>query len=141
MENLDLEKEQKDSNSKFCKHCGGIIHKEAVICTKCGCQVEEIKESSQPQVIINNTNTNTNANANTNTNTNINTSTNSIPIKPKNKWVAFMLCLFLGYLGAHKFYEGKILMGIIYLCTAGFFGIGWFIDCIILLLKPNPYYV
>ena len=128
MENLDLEKEQKDSNSKFCKHCGGIIHKEAVICTKCGCQVEEIKDSSQPQVVINNTNTNTNTN------------TNSIPVKPKNKWIAFILCLFLGYLGAHKFYEGKILMGIIYLCTVGFFGIGWFIDCISLLLKPNPYY-
>ena len=126
MENLDLEKEQKDFNSKFCKHCGGIIHKEAVICTKCGCQVEEIKDSSQPQVVINNTNTNTN--------------TNSIPVKPKNKWIAFILCLFLGYLGAHKFYEGKILMGIIYLCTVGFFGIGWFIDCISLLLKPNPYY-
>lgn len=28
----------------------------------------------------------------------------------KNKWVAFFLCLFLGYLGVHKFYEGRILL-------------------------------
>ena len=53
----------------------------------------------------------------------------------------FILCLFLGYLGAHKFYEGKAGMGILYVLTVGLFGIGWFIDCIVLLCKPNPYYV
>ena len=58
----------------------------------------------------------------------------------KNKWVSFFLCLFLGILGIHKFYEGRILFGIIYLCTGGLFGIGVFIDLIILILKPNPYY-
>ncbi len=58
----------------------------------------------------------------------------------KNKWVAFFLCLFLGVLGIHKFYEGKVIFGIIYLCTGGIFGIGVVIDLIILLLKPNPYY-
>ena len=35
----------------------------------------------------------------------------------KNKWVAFLLCLFLGYLGIHKFYEGRILLGVVYLFT------------------------
>lgn len=59
----------------------------------------------------------------------------------KDKWVAFFLCLFLGYFGAHKFYEGKSSMGILYLCTVGLFGIGWFVDIIVLLCKPNPYYV
>ena len=57
----------------------------------------------------------------------------------KSKWVAFFLCLFLGYLGIHKFYEGRVLLGIVYLCTGGIFGIGVFIDLIILLFKPNPY--
>lgn len=133
MEELNSEKKQKDSNSKFCKHCGEIIPKEAIICTKCGCQVEEIQNSSQPQVVINNTNTNTN------TNTNV----NSIPVnlRMKNKWTAFFLCLFLGLIGVHKFYEGKILMGVIYLFTGGLCGIGWIIDLIILIGKPNPYYV
>ncbi len=58
----------------------------------------------------------------------------------KSKWVSFFLCLFLGYFGAHKFYEGRILLGIVYICTLGFCGIGIVIDLIILLFKPNPYY-
>ena len=61
-------------------------------------------------------------------------------MQPKSNWVAFFLCLFFGVLGAHKFYEGKILFGVIYILTAGFCGIGVVVDLIILLLKPNPYY-
>ena len=116
-------------NMKFCKHCGAKIPSAAVICTHCGCQVEEIQKNEQPNIVINNANTNTNVNA------------AMFGIKTRNKWVAFLLCLFLGYLGAHKFYEGKIGMGILYLFTVGLFGIGWFIDCITLLFKHNPYYV
>lgn len=58
----------------------------------------------------------------------------------KSKWVAFFLCLFLGVFGAHKFYEGRVLLGIVYLFTLGFFGIGILIDLIILFFKPNPYF-
>jgi TM2 domain-containing membrane protein YozV len=58
----------------------------------------------------------------------------------KNKWISFFLCLFLGVLGMHKFYEGRILFGILYLCTGGIFGIGVVIDLIILLFKLNTYY-
>ena len=61
--------------------------------------------------------------------------------RPLHKWVAFVLCLLLGYLGVHKFYEGKAGMGILYLFTAGLFGIGWIVDIISILTKPNPYYV
>jgi len=60
---------------------------------------------------------------------------------PKNKWTAFFLCLFLGFIGAHKFYEGKVVWGIVYFLTGGIFGIGWVIDIVRHLLKPNPYYV
>lgn len=58
----------------------------------------------------------------------------------KNKWISFFLCLFLGVFGIHKFYEERILFGIIYLCTGGLFGIGVVVDLISLILKPNPYY-
>ena len=121
--------------TKFCKHCGERIPEAAVVCTHCGCQVEEIKHSEQPNIVINNTNTNSNVSKNTNV-------AGGVPgVRARNKWVAFLLCLFLGYLGAHKFYEGKTGMGVLYLLTAGLFGIGWFIDCITLLFKPNSYYV
>ena len=59
---------------------------------------------------------------------------------PKSKWVAFFLCLFFGVLGIHKFYEGRVLLGIVYLLTLGLCGIGVIIDLIILLFKPNPYF-
>lgn len=117
--------------TKFCQSCGAQIPAAAVICTNCGCQVGQMKTET-PNIVIQNTN------INSNTNTNVN---GFVGGKPKNKWVAFFLCLFLGFFGAHKFYEGKTSKGILYLCTFGLIGIGWFIDCIMLLLKPNPYYV
>ncbi|MDE6260587.1 MAG: TM2 domain-containing protein [Oscillospiraceae bacterium] len=52
-----------------------------------------------------------------------------------------LLCVFLGFLGAHKFYERKIGMGILYIFTFGIFGIGWLIDIITILFKPVIYYV
>lgn len=57
----------------------------------------------------------------------------------KNKWVALLLCFFLGFLGIHRFYEGKIITGIIWLLTGGLFGIGWVVDFIIILFKPENY--
>jgi len=57
----------------------------------------------------------------------------------RNKWISFFLCLLAGVFGAHKFYEGRILLGIVYICTGGLFGIGIIIDLIALLFKPNPY--
>ena len=59
---------------------------------------------------------------------------------PKNKWIAFCLCFFLGMFGAHKYYEGKIRMGLLYTFTYGLFGYGWLFDVFALLFKPNPYY-
>lgn len=44
--------------------------------------------------------------------------------------IDFILCLLFGYLGIHKFYEKKILVGVLYLFTGGFFFIGWIYDCI-----------
>lgn len=114
--------------TKFCEFCGNKVAIDAVICPKCGKQLEELKteeNKSNPQVIINNSNT-------------IN---GAIGRKQCDKWVALLLCIFLGFLGGHKFYEGKGGMGVLYIFTCGLFGIGIFVDLISILCKPNPYYV
>lgn len=53
----------------------------------------------------------------------------------KNKWVVFLLCLFLGVFGAHRFYERKIWTGLLYLFTGGLFGIGVLVDLIRIFLR------
>lgn len=50
-------------------------------------------------------------------------------------WTDFFICLFLGWLGVHKFREHKAGMGILYLFTFGLFGIGWIIDCVKYLIR------
>lgn len=127
-------KKETNSQTKYCKHCGEKIDIDAILCVKCGKQVEELK-SSQPQVVINN--------SNNNVNNNTNTVQGGVSGKPKNKAVAIILCClgFVFVAGLHKFYEGKIFMGIVYLLTGGFLFVGTIIDLIALLGKPNPYYV
>lgn len=47
----------------------------------------------------------------------------------------FLVCLLGGWFGLHKFMEKKTWQGVLYLCTIGLFLIGWFVDCIIYLVK------
>jgi TM2 domain-containing membrane protein YozV len=54
-------------------------------------------------------------------------------VSPKSRMVDAILCWFLGCFGAHKFYEGKIGMGILYIFTFGLFGIGALVDFIMIL--------
>lgn len=123
---------QTAEKTKFCKHCGATIPYDAVLCTSCGRQVEELKgNASQPQVVINN--------SNENVNTNVNAA--MIGRRLCNKWVSLILCIFLGFLGGHKFYEGKAGMGVLYIFTGGLFFIGVLCDFISILMKPNPYAV
>ena len=72
--------------------------------------------------MVNNTNGIPNVNAET-------FITNAVPAG-KSKMATLILCIFLGYFGVHRFYTGKIGTGIIYLFTAGIFGIGWIVDII-----------
>lgn len=56
------------------------------------------------------------------------------PTSDKSKTVALLLCIFLGPLGIHRFYVGKIGTGLLYLFTMGLFGIGWIVDIVRILL-------
>ncbi len=119
------------NTKKFCKHCASPIDKECIVCPRCGKQVENLASNNDRNIIINNVSS---ASASA-----------AVTYAPTyygraiNKWISLALCIFT--ICGHKFYEGKIGMGILYICTVGLFGIGWIVDIITILLKPNPYYV
>ena len=52
----------------------------------------------------------------------------------KSRLAALLLCFFLGALGVHRFYVGKIGTGILQLVTCGGFGIWALIDLILILV-------
>jgi TM2 domain-containing membrane protein YozV len=51
----------------------------------------------------------------------------------KKRLVAFLLCFFLGGLGVHRFYVGKVGTGIAQILTLGGLGIWVLIDFIMIL--------
>lgn len=51
---------------------------------------------------------------------------------PKNWLTTLLLCLFLGVFGAHRFYTGHILTGVIQFFTFGLAGIWTFIDFLLI---------
>ena len=103
-----------------CPYCGtrnpGYRH----ICTNCGAQLPEAV-NEQAQVIQHETTAN--------------------PGKLKSRAVALLLCILFGPFGAHKFYEGKTTMGLVYLFTFGLFGIGWLVDIVLIAFKTKHYYI
>lgn len=52
----------------------------------------------------------------------------------KSNMTALLLCIFLGELGIHRFYVGKIGTGILWLLTAGLLGIGALVDIILIAM-------
>lgn len=146
------------TRTKFCDQCGGLIAYDAKVCPDCGRVYEQVRPAPQavpqPGTFSAVTSAFSGAGASdrmpqgtseaprraqgpqviTNTSSNV-----TQTMGTKNKWVALVLCLFFGYLGVHRFYEGKIATGIVWLLTGGVLGIGVFIDIILILTKPVNY--
>lgn len=102
---------------KFCKYCGERIPADAVICTHCGRQVEELKGApvnrqapvQQPYF----------ANPGM---------YEAVSDKSKSTSIILAAIGFFGLGGLHRFYVGKPLSGILYLISGGLFGIGTLVD-------------
>ena len=115
---------------KFCQHCGEAIDNDCVVCPKCGKQVGEIVNNDK-NIIINNNN-----NASSSSALASNNMLAGNIISSKSRLVALLLCFFLGWLGVHRFYVGKIGTGIlmVLLMPTGIGEVWWLIDFIFIAL-------
>lgn len=91
----------------YCTKCGAMLDDAAVICPRCGCATQNYRSGYSPRQPVR-------------------------TCSPKSRLAAILLCVFLGGLGIHRFYVGKIGTGLIWLFTGGCFGIGWLIDIILI---------
>lgn len=118
----------KKTDKKFCQHCGESIDKDCVVCPKCGKQVGEVGNGSDKNIIINNNNSASSSATAVVAGMNM--------ISPKRRLIALLLCIFLGWLGIHRFYVGKVGTAIlmIVLMLTGIGEIWLFVDFITILL-------
>lgn len=101
---------QKAADEKFCSECAAVIKAKAEICPKCG-----VRQLPPPNNLM------------------------SVAPNGKSKLAAALFALFLGGLGIHKFYLGRIGRGVVYLLFCWTFvpSIIGFIEGILLLVMSE----
>lgn len=99
---------------KFCTSCGAAMDKQAQYCPKCGARQE--KEQ-------------------TNDTQNDTPSNEKVGNVNKDWLITLILCVLVGELGIHRFYNGKIATGILELITFGGLGIWYLIDIVVIVLE------
>jgi TM2 domain-containing membrane protein YozV len=90
----------------FCRGCGKEIHETAISCPMCGA-VQTVTPSAGMALT-------------------------QYSATDKRILPAFLMCFFLGFLGIHRFYVGKIGTGVAMLLTGGGLFVWQLIDLIIL---------
>ncbi len=103
---------KKNANEKFCSECGSLINVKAEICPKCG-----VRQAGKP----------------------ISFNLGETASNGKSRIAAALFALFLGGLGAHKFYLGRVVQGILYLlfCWTFIPAVVSFIEFILLLVMSD----
>ena len=99
----------------FCKKCGADVG-DAKFCPKCGEAVNDERSVDEPCYVE-----------------------EGQPVKYVNKIAYVLLAFFLGGLGIHRFYAGKVLSGVIYLvfCWTMIPGLIAFIEFIVALIHDS----
>ncbi len=138
------------SSTKFCKCCSAEMPSDATVCEYCGVAYEE--NTPKQEAAQNTTQESSNSYTNNYTANYVNNngsyrngvegvlpaqsnatvvSQSSVSDEEKDKaLVSMLLAIFLGEFGVHRFYEGKIATGILWLCTGGLLGVGYIVDLI-----------
>ena len=117
---------QDTDDFKICRCCGAKMSTKAFYCLSCGTISEEFEDDVQDNLVRNDS---------------IRAGQITQTGEWRNKWVSLFLCGCFGWLGLHRFYEGKPITGLLYLFSFGLFGIGWIVDLIRIAKNPNPYKV
>lgn len=90
----------------YCSRCGGVMGASDRFCHVCGWEVGASEAPRMPAPVVN--------------------------PSDRNRLTALLLCIFLGWVGAHRFYVGKVGTGLIWLFTFAFLGVGVIYDLIFL---------
>lgn len=96
--------------SLFCPRCGAEMGAADVFCGSCGWRLDQAADPAAAaaggRVVAN--------------------------PSDLNRLTALLLCFFLGWLGAHRFYVGKIGTAAVFLVTGGFLFVGVIYDCVMI---------
>ena len=120
----------------YCASCGAKVKENSRFCEYCG--TEMYRTGSKPDHAHSGQSSSSNGSTHYSSTVEVKVQQpeygqHGYPVSRKSRTITLLLWVFLGALGAHYFYAERIGMGILWLITGGFFGIGLIIDIILIL--------